>query len=81
MKKRKIDINKIINIIILMFTVIRVYIQNKLPLYLQAGAGFDDFLLVSYAKSIMSGNWLGTFSTRTLAKGISYPIFLIIDYI
>ena len=74
-------INRIIMLILSFFTLIRIYLQVKLPLYLQAGAGFDDFLLVRYARTILAGRWLGSFDTKTLAKGVSYPIYLAINYV
>ena len=78
-KSKKID--KIMIAVLSFFTLVRIYLQVKLPLYLQAGAGFDDFLLVKYAKSIMAGQWLGAFDTKTLAKSISYSLYLAINYI
>lgn len=38
---------------------------------------FDDQLQVTLAKNISQGNWLGMYDIRTLAKGITYPVFLV----
>lgn len=73
--------DKLLAIMLSFFTIVRIYLQVKLPLYLQAGAGFDDFLLVKYAKTILAGQWLGPFDTKTLAKGVSYSLYLAINYL
>ena len=53
----------------------------KIPLFPQAGADYDDFLMTKYAYSILQGDWLGPFGLRTLAKGASFPIFLVCTYL
>ena len=65
----------------LVLTFIRVIIALKMPLFIQAGAGFDDYLLFEYAKYLVKGDWLGPFGPRTLAKGISFPIFVGLSYL
>lgn len=65
----------------IVLTFIRVFIALKMPLFIQAGAGFDDYLLFEYAKYLVRGDWLGPFGTRTLAKGISFPIFVALSYL
>lgn len=73
--------SKILIIILFIFTVIRVVLAMKMPMYLQGTTDFDDFLMIKYAKSILNGKWLGIFSSKTLAKGVSFPIFIAINYI
>ena len=74
-------INKILIIIALVATMIRIYMAIKTPLFAQAGADYDDFLMVKYAYNILEGDWLGTFGLRTLAKGASFAIFLVFAYL
>ncbi|MBQ8132168.1 MAG: hypothetical protein IJ193_06730 [Bacilli bacterium] len=74
-------IDQILVVGLILFTFIRVMLQVKLPLFLQGGAGFDDFLLMDYAKNLVKGDWLGPFGSKTLAKGISFPIFVGITYL
>lgn len=69
-------------IIVLSFlTLFRIFLAIKMPLYLQADAGFDDYLLIDYAKSILGGDWLGPFNSMTLAKGISFPLYIVLTYL
>lgn len=72
---------KCLILIVILATLFRIYLAIKMPLYLQAGADFDDFLMINYAKSMLQGNWLGAFGAKTLAKGVSYPIFIVLTYI
>ena len=74
-------VDKILIIVLIVFTIVRVYLQVKMPLYLQAGAKADDFLFFDYARSILKGKWLGSFNRLTLSKTISFSIFLIMSYL
>ena len=81
--------------IIVFLTLFRLYLGIKTPVFLQADAGYDDFLYIQYARNILSGKWLGDFSTLVLLKaaspaflfavnyilGISYPVSLTIGYL
>ena len=79
--KKTSTFTKVLFIIIVLLTLIRIYLQSKMPLFLQAGAGYDDYLLVNYTKELLCGNWLGDFGTLTLAKSISFSVFLLINYV
>ena len=76
----KIKKNKIL-LLLVIFTMFRVFLAMKIPLSLQADAGYDDYLLVNYATELLKFNWLGDYSFVTLAKGCSFSIFLAINYI
>lgn len=73
--------NKILIIILSIITSIRIYLAVKIPLYIQAGAGYDDFLFIDYAKELLKGNWLGDFNYVTLAKSASFSVFIAINNI
>ena len=73
--------NKIIFGVLLALTIFRIMIAAKVPLQLQADAMYDDFLFVKYAKSLMTFDWLGNFGYLTLAKGISFSLFLVFNYL
>ena len=45
------------------------------------GADFDDALFVRNARSLLSGHWLGPYSSLTLAKGPGYSVFLALNYL
>ncbi len=79
--KLKIDCNMILLCLIVVLTLFRIYLAVKLPLFLQADAKFDDFLLIDYAKNIIEGQWLGKFCSTTLAKGISFPLFIALNHL
>lgn len=83
MKKIK-KLNKITKMLLLflfILTLFRVYLAIKTPLFIQADAGYDDFLFIKYTLSLLKFNWLGPFSVMILAKGCSFSIFLAVNYI
>lgn len=41
----------------------------------------DDYFMVNIAKNLIEGKWLGIFDEFTFIKGITYPIFLAINYV
>ena len=73
-------IKQILLVTVIVATFIRVLLAVKLPLFLQADSGFDDFLMMEYAKSLVKFKWLGEFNHMTLAKGVSFPIFIVLTY-
>lgn len=40
----------------------------------------DDFLFITLAKHILSGNWLGPYNQMTLIKGPVYPLFIALSH-
>ena len=40
----------------------------------------DDQLMIQMAYNLLNGNWLGDYNNRTLVKGITYPLFLVINH-
>lgn len=62
---------------VVLFTILRILLMAQLPIWAIGDAGGDDMLLVRYADSIVKGTWIMEgYSSSTLVKGISYPIFL-----
>lgn len=72
--------NIILLIILGIFTLYRIFLAGKIPLYAQGGADLDDFLLVKYATKMINFKWLGAFNSLTLVKGTSFSLFLMIGY-
>ncbi len=62
-------------------TIIRIVLQMQIPLFFRGPNIDDDYLMVKYANSLMSGNWLGKYDEFTLLKTISFPIYLLIGHI
>lgn len=60
-----------------------------LSLWLRAGfpvvaigpSGLDDALFLRVARSLLAGEWLGTYDNATLAKGMFYPLFIAIAFV
>lgn len=40
----------------------------------------DDQIMIQMAYNLLNGNWLGDYNKRTLVKGITYPLFLVISH-
>lgn len=78
MKKNKIDK---ITFLLIIATLVRIYLSVKIPLYLQAGAVYDDNLFIAYSNNLLSLKWLGEFGYLTLSKSISFSIFIVILHI
>ena len=76
--KNKINTKKIVIIIALIITAVRILLMINIPMYFIGDAGYDDELFVEYADNILKGNWLGGYDNRRLIKGISFAIFLLV---
>lgn len=57
-----------------------IYLYYYMPWSVNLYAGHDDALFVVLAKSLVAGNWLGTYSQYTLMKGPGYPLFLALTH-
>lgn len=68
-------------ILLIILTVFRIMLANKIPLYVQADAGYDDFMMMTYTKNLLDLKWLGNFNSLTLVKVSGYSIFLAITYL
>lgn len=77
-KFKKIDIALLV--VILLLTIYRIFLAAKIPLYAQAGADLDDYMMVKYAIKMINFKWLGAFNYLTLAKSSSFSLFLAISY-
>lgn len=77
LKKLKQPTNLFLIILLLGLTVFRLVLSVKAPYFTNLFAGYDDQLFIHYSEEILSGNWLGAYSTKTLSKGISYSLFMV----
>lgn len=55
---------------------VKLWITMDVPRTIFAHAMHDDAQFMKQAQSILAGQWLGTFSELTLAKGPVYPLFI-----
>ena len=72
------DFTKYLPIIMLLFTVFRILAGLRIPYMILADQRYDDRMLFENAYDLLSGVWLGDYDAYTLAKGIGYPLFLIL---
>lgn len=64
-----------------LFLVIKIFIIVNIPINDRGYSPHDDYLMINMAKNLIEGNWLGPFDQYTFIKGITYPVFLAINYI
>lgn len=58
------------------FSLAYLILAMHLPVSIITGAGHDDALFWGHAYQILKGNWLGSYSQMTLAKGPAFSFFL-----
>lgn len=71
----------VVLLLLVAVTIARVVLGALMPLYFQPNAGYDDWLFVRYAKTILEGTWLGPFDGITLAKSASFSLLLVGVYL
>ncbi|WP_303871824.1 hypothetical protein [Acetobacterium wieringae] len=59
------------------FILVKQLLVIGMPLFAHAGAGHDDRLMINMAHSLLQGEWLGSYSEKTLVKGLFFPLFLV----
>lgn len=62
--------------IVLTIGLIQVLLIGKMTIYQRGYSIHDDILMIDHAENILSGDYLGDYTNKTLLKRISYPIFL-----
>ena len=72
---------KVILVVCAVLTLVRLIIDWNVPMFLQADALYDDGLLFGYAESLYRFDWLGAFGWGTLAKTVSYPLFICVAHL
>ena len=76
MKYLKKNKKVIITIIIIIITIIRILLSYKLPTFYIKNLNYDDNLYIQQTNTILEGNYLGKYNSKTLVKGPIYSIFL-----
>lgn len=56
------------------------WLRMAFPILAVGWAAHDDLLFVRLAAEIGLGHWLGTYNELTHAKGIGYPLFLLLNH-
>jgi hypothetical protein len=62
----------------LFFTALRILAGLRIPYMILADQRYDDRMLFENAYDLLSGVWLGSYDAYALAKGIGYPMFLVL---
>lgn len=60
---------------------VRIWLAMNTPLAIFGFAGHDDGLFMRQGLSLISGDWLGPYDQRTLAKGPGYGLFLAFSHL
>ena len=72
------DFSRYLPFLLLVMTVFRILAGLRIPYMILANQRYDDRLLFENAYDLLSGVWLGSYDSYTLAKGIGYPLFLVL---
>lgn len=72
------NFTKYLPIMILFFTALRILAALRIPYMILADQRYDDRMLFENAYDLLSGVWLGSYDVYALAKGIGYPMFLVL---
>lgn len=68
-------------IILMLLLILKLLIVQVQPTRAQYSMIYDDQLMIEQANSIVSGNWLGEYNSKTLTKGVFTPLFIALTYI
>jgi hypothetical protein len=59
---------------------VSLWIRAGIPIHAITGATFDDQLFLRTATTLLNGHWLGAYDNLTLAKGMFYPLFIVLAF-
>lgn len=72
------DFSRYLPLVLLFLTAFRILAGLRIPYMILADQRYDDRMLFENAYDLLSGVWLGSYDSYTLAKGIGYPLFLVL---
>lgn len=78
MKDKKSVIIFIIAIIII--SVLRILLVYDMPIVANVELGIDDMLMINIVENLVKGNWVGTYGSVTISKGLTFPLLLAFCY-
>src|SRR5713101_8377653 len=67
-------------ILLLLIAAFSIWIRTGFPVYAMPYMAHDDGLFIKLARSLEGGHWLGLYDNLTLAKGIFYPLFIVVAF-
>ncbi len=65
---------------LLTLAVLSLWLRMAFPVFAVGWASHDDLLFVHLAAEIGRGSWLGQYDNLTHAKGVGYPLFLLLNH-
>ncbi len=68
-------------IILLLLLILKIIIVQVQPTNAKYSMIYDDQLMIEQANSIISGEWLGEYNSKTLTKGVFTPLVMALIYI
>lgn len=68
-------------LIVLFFSLFKLFLLSGQQLYALGYAAYDDRLFVDLANNLLKLNWLGEYGKLTLVKGPGYPIWIAFNFI
>ena len=57
------------------------WLRAGFPVYAPGASSYDDMLFMKLAGYLGSGHWLGPYNELTLAKGMFYPLFVLVAFV
>ena len=67
-------------ILLLLIAAFSLWIRTGFPVYAIPNAAHDDGLFIRLARTLEEGHWLGLYNDLTLAKGMFYPLFIVVAF-
>src|SRR5664279_716188 len=67
-------------IVLLLIASFSIWIRAGFPVYAIGYAIYDDQLFIRMARYLEAGQWLGPYDSLTLAKGMFYPLFIVLAF-
>ncbi len=68
-----------VHILLGLLTLARFFIAYNIPVIVYSNYSHDDVRYMEMAQSLMGGEWLGEYGSRTLIKGVTYAWFLCVS--
>ena len=62
-------------------SLVSLWLRAGFPVYAPGDSTYDDMLFMKLAGYLGSGHWLGPYNDLTLAKGMFYPLFVLVAFV
>src|ERR1700730_8764904 len=67
-------------VVFVVIAAVSLWIRTGFPVFAMAYMNHDDNLFIRLARYLEAGQWLGPDDNLTLAKGMFYPLFIVIAF-